>query len=72
MISSQIDRYPFQCRACQRAGELRLLWTSAGEVRTEWPGVIRRRVNLRQPRDSTAQCEACGSRDITIRPALTV
>jgi hypothetical protein len=67
--SWQADRYPVRCRGCGGTTELVLRWNSAGEVRKSWDGVDRARVNLRQPRVSTARCGACGSSDLLISPA---
>ena len=63
------DRYPARCRACAKATELVLRWNVAGEVRVLWDGVQRKRVNLVQPRTSTARCGECGSSEIVIGPA---
>ena len=62
----QADRYPVQCRACGQSSCLVLNWNAAGEVRREWLGVEKGRVNLRQPRVSSGQCAACGSSDLSI------
>ena len=63
------DRYPTRCRGCGRASDLILRWNAAGEVRVSWEGIERRRVDLVQPRASTARCSDCGSSDIVIGPA---
>lgn len=67
--SWQADCYTVRCRGCGQTTELVLSWNSAGEVRKSWEGVDRARVNLRQPRASTAQCGACSSTDLLISPA---
>lgn len=68
-LSGQTDSYPVRCRSCGQQTKLLLRWTTAGEVRKAWEGVIKARVSLRQPRASTAQCAACGSTDLAIAPA---
>ncbi len=70
--SWQADRYPVRCRGCAQTTELVLRWKRSGEVRKSWEGVERARVNLRQPRVSTAQCGACGSTDLLIEPAVII
>jgi hypothetical protein len=63
------DIYPARCRGCGRASDLVLRWNPAGEVRIAWEGIERRRVDLVQPRASTARCGGCGSSDIAIGAA---
>lgn len=64
--SGQADCYPVLCRACGEKSELMLRWNTVGEVRKSWEGVSKARVNLRQPRLSTAKCGQCGSGDLSI------
>lgn len=68
-LSGQTDTYPVRCRACGLQTTLSLRWTTTGEVQKVWDGVNKARVNLRQPRSSTAQCAGCGSNDLGISPA---
>ena len=68
--TGQTDSYPVVCRGCGQKSELALRWNSVGEVRKAWDGVSKARVNLRQPRFSTAQCGQCGSADLSIGTAL--
>lgn len=60
------DRYPVRCRGCSQRSTPVLLWSSSGEVRKVWDGVHKARVDLRQPRSSSGQCESCGSIDLAI------
>jgi hypothetical protein len=65
----QEDSYPARCRGCGLKSTLVLRWNVSGEVRKTWDGTSKARVDLRQPRSSTAQCAACGSTDLAISKA---